>query len=60
MAIAMSISKDPEASSILTGVTIVTSVLLAVIFLRLLLALTLSERVGSAGFGQLVGDLKEA
>jgi hypothetical protein len=30
-----------------------------VIFVRLLLALTLSERVGNAGFG-LVGNLKEA
>ena len=30
------------------------------IFLRLLRALTLSERFGNAGFGQHVGDLKEA
>lgn len=60
MAIVMSIRNDPGASSILTGVTIVTSALLAVIFSRLLRALTLSERTGRAGFAQHTGDLKQA
>lgn len=60
MAIVMSIREDPGASSILTGVTLVTSVLLAVILFRLVRALTQSERFRKAGFGQLVADLKEA
>jgi hypothetical protein len=60
MAIVMSIREDPGASSALTGVTIVTSLLLAVIFLRLLRALSLNEHVGDSGFGQHVGNLKEA
>lgn len=33
---------------------------LAVIFFRLVRALTHSEQIGNTGFGQLVGDLEEA
>jgi hypothetical protein len=52
--------RDKQAKTlILTGVTLATSILLAVIFFRLVQALTHSERFGNAGFEQLVGDLKE-
>lgn len=60
MAMVMSIREDPEANSILTGVTLATSILLAVIFFRLVRALTHSERFGNASSGHLVGDLIEA
>ena len=40
--------------------TVPPIVIQRVIFLRLLRALSLNERVGDSGFGQHVGNLKEA
>lgn len=60
MAVVMSKRDDPGANPVLMGVTLVTSVVLAVIFFRLVQVLMRGERFGNAALRHLVGNLKEA